>query len=204
MEMMKYLIWVTEKDNSEKMYAAPVDKIDSDYFKREVTSYLKPISQAFYCQSFCAILQTLSRWSYVLYNEKLYWCILWGTSGLIVLEFQDDGTIQGVALRSPHKDEHWNDGIYENHQYNLVYTAWDAQFEEEKRTWKNFKPISNQDVEKQHFNKCILPIDTLAPKIEEAYQKDTENFMKKCLNRVEQWFGEGRKTKMDCETPPLW
>jgi len=41
---MKYLIWVMQKDETEKMFSAPIDTIDSYYFKREVLSSLTPIS----------------------------------------------------------------------------------------------------------------------------------------------------------------
>ena len=208
---MKYLIWVTQKDEIEKMFSAPVSTIDSDYFKREVLPSLTPISQDFYCKSFAAILQTLAKWSYILYQEKLYWCIEW-TPGFIVLEFQPDGIIQGAALRSPiptfgrrtplpvDLENEFDDELYENHQYNLIFDAWDAQFDKQTRNWKKFLLVSKED--REQYDKCIRYIDNLASKVEELYQQDIKNFMQKSFDRIGKWAGEGKRTVMNIETPP--
>lgn len=208
---MKYLIWVTQKDETEKMFSASVSTIDSDYFKREVLPSLTPISHDFYCKSFAAILQTLARWSYILYQEKLYWCIEW-QPGFIVLEFQADGTIQGVALRSPiptfgrrtplpvDLENEFDDELYENHQYNLIFDAWDAQFDKQTRNWNKFQPVSKED--REQYDKCIRHIDNLASKVEELYQQDTKNFMQNCFDRIDKWAGKGKRTVMNTETPP--
>ena len=209
---MKYIIWVTQDDETEKMYAAPVDKIEKEYFIKEIIPSLQPISQDFYTESFVVILQTLARWSYILYDEKIYWCIEWDP-GLIVLEIQKNGTLQALALRSPNpsfgnrialaEDLKFQPDYedYENHQYSLIFDAWDAQFDKEDRKYRKFEPVNKDGLEKQHFDKCIIHIDNLAPIVEEKYQQDTKNFMDKCQARIDKWADIGKRTLLKHKTP---
>lgn len=209
---MKYIIWVEQDNATQKMHVAPVSKIDKDYFIEEIIPSLQPISQNFYTESFVVILQTLARWSYIVYEGKIYWCVEWAP-GLIVLEIQENGTLQALALRSPNPSFGSRTALaedlefqpdyedYENHQYNLIFDAWDAQFDKKKREWKQFKPVNEDDLEKQHFDRCIVHIDNMAPIVEEKYQQDPENFMNNCKNRIDKWSGTGKRTLFKHKTP---
>ncbi|PHS31842.1 MAG: hypothetical protein COA95_04975 [Methylophaga sp.] len=157
----------------------------------------------------------MARWSYILYKEKIYWCIEWDPS-LIVLEIQQNGVLQAVSMRDPRPSFGGRVPLqadlefqvdyedYENHQYNLIFNAWDSQYEEQERKWMKFESVKDNSLEKLHFNKCISHIDNLAPKIEEFYQQDPEHFINKCKNRIEKWAGKGKRVLLKHKTPPLW
>ncbi len=196
---MKYFIW----DKEDHPLTAPVAKADRDYFKKYVLLNLTPITETDYMEGFLAILHSLAKQSYILFDGKLYWLIEWDP-GLIVLEFNQSGTMRAVALRSPipcfggrepldidNKEDYDEDA--ENHQYNLIFDAWDAQFDLQEQKWRGFKPAREEE-QKLYFD-CLKSIDKLGDQAQAKFEHDLKNYYERAKQNIDQWAGTGIITR---------
>ncbi|SHM07017.1 hypothetical protein [Phytopseudomonas punonensis] len=166
---MKYIVFISEQCCSDGLYTGPVAPHDADYFTRGVIPHLQPLSDEEYLDGPAAILQTGARYSYLLSGEDLYWCVEW-QPGLVVVKFSPDASMAWTALRSPvpnfggrvalEVDTLQYDEDEENHQYNLVFRSWDAQFDEDHRAWGAFEPASPS--EEAAFNAAIKHANMLS------------------------------------------
>lgn len=121
---MKYLMF-KDVNNKPAAMTRTVPKKDAAYLKKTVVPKMRALSDDEYLYGPGAILQTPAKYSYILDGKAVYWCVDWAP-GLLVLQFSVDGAMKFAALRRIDSDE--EDG---ESQYNLIYDAWDAQFEEE-------------------------------------------------------------------------
>src|SRR5947209_5162586 len=131
------------------MLAAPLDDGDYQYFADHIMPSLRPLSDEQYMEGPAVILHTFARYSYILYRDDVYWCAEW-EPGLVVVRLSPDGRLAWTAMWSPvpnfggrepaAEDVRDYDEDAENRQYNLVFTAWDAQFDAADREWRSFRP----------------------------------------------------------------
>ncbi len=196
---MKYIIW----DENNNPLTAEVEKPDNEYFRTYIIPNLKPAKEIDYVEGFSAILHTAARWSYILFENKCYWLIEW-SPGLIVLELQDKEVINFTVLRSPvpnfggrepleidNEDEYDEDA--ENHQYNLIFEAWDAQFDRQYQEWNNFKPANQNELEL--FKNCLKYVDRLGDITQSKFENDYKNYLKMAKQNIERLAGIGILTK---------
>jgi hypothetical protein len=124
-----------------------------------------------YANSAHAILRTVARWSYVLIDRDVYWCVEW-PPGLLVVRFSPGGSFGWCALRSPNPSfggkvatEAELDAFDEdapNPQYNLVFDAWDAQWRpDELEQWN---PASQHEIE--CFEAAMSAVDAIGARLE--------------------------------------
>jgi len=169
---MQYLIFdYGSKNGQTRMMTRMVAKEDRDYVQETILPSLRPLSEEDYCYGPAGILDTGARYSYVLDGDELLWCIEW-EPGLLVIRFSPDGTMAWSSLRSPHpgfggreasEEEMANfDEDVSNPQYNLVFTAWDAEMEPKERG-KEWAFI-NQKVQRR-WDAAIEPVNKLAERL---------------------------------------
>lgn len=181
---MRYLIWTTD-DQSDLLYAsAPVQESHQAYFSASVMPHLRPVTADFYIGSFAVLVQTTARWSYLLAEDKLYWCILW-TPGMLVLEISEDGTLRAAAIRRGPANEPAT-----GPQHHLVFDAWHAQEDATHYRANGFAPATEQ--ERSRFTRCISQLDRLAPQVDARFQEKPETFLADCIANIAQWAGNGR------------
>lgn len=196
---MKYIIW-NEKDNP---LTAEVSESDRNYFKTYILPNLKPINETDYIEGFSSILHTAAKWSYILYKNKTYWLIEWNP-GLIILELHDKDTINATALRSPipnfggrtpldiDNDENYDEDT-ENHQYNLIFDAWDSQFDKQYQEWNHFKPAHLEEL--KLFQDSLKYVNKLGDITQNKFQMDFKNYFEKAKLNIEKWSKKGIITK---------
>ena len=95
---MEYVNFVYEGDGEPTLYTAPVPASDAAYL-REAATHLRPLSDEQYMTGPACILRTPAKFSYVLDDQDLYWCVEWDP-GLLVIRMSPDIELQWVALRS--------------------------------------------------------------------------------------------------------
>lgn len=195
---MRYLIFVDDGNEQQKMYEGPVNELDCRYLANVVAPTLRPLKAEEYEQSFAAILHTFARFSYILSGEDVYWCVEW-SPGLIVVRFSPNGAMAWSALRSPvpefggrvplQTDVESYDEDAENHQYNLVFSAWDAQFDEKYREWGKFLPASQEAI--IAHGAALGIVNSLGEQLKKKYSNSFQEWAKECRNNIDRLAGEG-------------
>ncbi|MCA9802302.1 MAG: hypothetical protein KC777_09960 [Cyanobacteria bacterium HKST-UBA02] len=202
---MKYIIFVQadeyddepESDQS-AMYAAEVPAADAKYFKKVIEN-LKPLSEEDYMTGPAVILHSMARFSYILDNDDVYWCIEW-PPGLVVVRFGKNGTMAWTSVRSlvpgfGGRDSDDEDDLPElededeNPQYNLVFHPWDAQFDAEELESSNFEPAG--DSIRQAYEKAMSRVEELGGIMQERYESEFKDWIEVCQQNLERWTGEG-------------
>jgi len=140
----------------------------------------------------------MARYSYVLNENDVYWCIEWNP-GLIVVRFSPKDEMAWTAIRSPvpnfggrEADESdWDDydEDADNHQYNLIFDPWDAQFDGRQREQRLFVPADSGV--QSRFENAIASVYVLSETLEQQFSKDLEAWAKLCIQNLEEWNGEG-------------
>lgn len=114
------------------------------YLCTAVFPVMRPLSEKEYRLGPAKIWTTAARYSYVLDGADVYWCVEW-EPGLLVVRFAPDGSLALTTLRSPNPqfggreatddelDNYDEDNEEQTRQYNLIFNAWDAQFDREER-----------------------------------------------------------------------
>lgn len=197
---MQYVNFVHEGDGEPLLHTGPVPAPDAEYL-RKAAAHLKPLSDEQYMTGPACILHTLAKFSYVLDGEDLYWLVEWAP-GLLVVKMSPDRELQWVALRSPvpnfggreplpdDSDEYDEDN---NPQYNLIFTPWDAQFDQQDREWAAFVPANN-DVQTR-FENALARVNALGTTIETRYAGDSDGWFTRCKQNLRQWCDEGVRLK---------
>ena len=194
---MQYVILVEQKRKAPEMYTAPVAPADADYLVQAAKT-LKPLSEEDYIRGPAAILHMLAHFSYVLVEDDVFWCVEW-MPGLIVIRFSPDGKIAWTALRSPvpdfggrtpsDADQANFDKEAPNHQVNLVFEPWSAQFDPEDRELKGFRP-ADQDAEAR-FEAALDRVNQIGQQIEQKYANDLEAWVYRGEEEVAKMVGDG-------------
>ncbi len=194
---MFYIIYVSE-NSIQKMYIGPVGDDEVHYLRQSIFPHLKPLSENEYMNGHAAILNTMAKFSYILDYKDVIWCIEWGP-GLVVVRFGSNGKMEWTALRSPvpefggrepvAEDLESYDEDDEDYQYNLVFDAWDAQFDAKHREWGNFIVADNEVI--NSFNKVMDSINKLSAKVLEEHKSGIYAHAEKCMMILEKWCGDG-------------
>jgi len=184
----------------EVMLTAPLEDGEFRYFVNHILPNLRAISDEEYMQGPAVILHTLAQYSYILYRNDVCWCAEW-EPGLIVVRFSSDGGLAWTALRSPipnfggrepaEEDVRAYDEDAENHQYNLVFTAWDAQFDAADREWRSFRPAEAETA--GAYQAALSHADEIAEQMQARYSGDDtfSEWTARCKNNLLTWAGEG-------------
>ena len=195
---MLYINFVYEGDDDPKLYTGPVPENDAAYL-REAANYFRPLSDVDYMSGPACILHTLAKFSYVLDDQDLYWCVEW-PPGLLVFRMSPEKELQWVALRSPvpnfggrvplpedgDPDEyHFGD----NPQYRLIFTPWDAQYDTDDRELGEFVPADTQV--KSRFENALSRVNALGEIMQSRYADDRKDWLDRCKQNLEMWCGEG-------------
>jgi len=193
---MDYLISVYGENDEPEMYAGPVEHDECRYL-RLVQSKLKPLTDDEYLTGPAIILNTAARFSYVLDDEDVWWCIE-RDPGMIVVRFSPGGAMSWAVLRSPVPefggrdpdpiDVEDYDEDAPNPQYTLVFDPWDAQFCEQDREWGSFKPTDETVNEK--WGRAMAHVSEISDQLSEKYP-DFDAWRALCMKNLEEWSGEG-------------
>lgn len=182
------------------MLTAPPERDDFRYFVDGILPRLRPISDEDYMQGPAVILHTLARYSYILYRNDVYWCAEW-EPGLSVVRFSPDGSMAWTALRSPipdfggrkavAEDVRSYDEDAENHQYNLVFRAWDAQFDEFWRKERSFRRAGAKTA--GVYEAALAHAYELGEQMQARYSDDGKfsRWTARCKRNLRKWAGEG-------------
>jgi hypothetical protein len=199
-----YIIFV-EQDGTEVMMSAPLDNDDQRYFEKGILPNMKPLSDDEYSHGPAAILRTLARFSYVLFKKDVYWCAEWDP-GLIVVRFSPRGFLSWTALRSPipnfggrkplKEDAKNFDENAENHQYNLVFKAWDAQFDALWRKHRAF--VRSPEAIAKAYRAALDHANEIAESLEARYSKEPKysQWIEKCKRNLRRWAGNGIRVSL--------
>ncbi|WP_286237874.1 hypothetical protein [Neptuniibacter halophilus] len=187
---MKYIISKELEAQGRLYHSAPLEKSECEYFHTQVLPCLTPVSDQRYIQSFSIFKETHARWSYVLCEDKLYQCVLW-PPGLIVLEFSPEGKIRAAAFNSLRPDHNASDEAWDDYdettdpQYNLVFEAWDATYDDWAYRQNHFSPASPEELALQH--RCLRHIDRLVQQVEALHQVNPDSFIPFCKQNIQTW-----------------
>lgn len=202
---MQYINFIFEDgDDDSTLHTGPVPDSDAVYLRKAAT-HLRPLSDDDYMTGPACILQTMAKYSYVLDEQDLYWCVEWDP-GLLVVRMTPNKALEWVALRSPipdfggrqplPEDANSNDDEEENPQYNLIYTPWDAQFDEQHKEWGAFVP-ANAEVQAR-FERALDRVNALGDVMQSRYADDRDGWLGRCRENLEKWCGEGVRLKSVC------
>jgi hypothetical protein len=199
----RYVIFVNEADVS-VMYTAPLESDDAAYFLKHIFSNLRPLSNEQYANGPAAILHTLAKSSYILHQKAVYWCVEW-EPGLVVIRFTPDKTMNWTALRSPvptfghrlptQEDLRDYDENATNHQYNLVFHAWDAQFEEDMREYRGFSRADEDTL--GVYRMALEHVNALGEELQLQYSQDADfqQWLSQAKSNLAQRAGDGIRVK---------
>lgn len=146
---MRYYI-ISEEEGAQ---SAPVGSKEAQYLLK-VLPTLKLLSLDKYAKSFAGILHTAARYSYVIHENAVLWCIEWDP-GLLVLCFRNN-EISFSSIRSPvpgfggrpELDSEWDDydEDEDDHQYKIVFSSWDSRFDPSTREYYGFLNASESEI----------------------------------------------------------
>lgn len=200
---MQYVNFVYDSNDVPTLHTGPVSETDAAYL-RKAASHLKPLSDEDYMAGPACLLHSWAKASYVLDDHDLYWCVEWDP-GLLVVKMTPNKELQWVALRSPvpnfggrvplpedgSPDEYDEDN---NPQYNLIFTPWDAQFEEQLRKWGSFVP-ADRDVQAR-FENALARVNALGSVVQSRYADAREAWFSRCKQNIDDWCREGVRIKL--------
>jgi hypothetical protein len=154
-DVMKYMIYAQYPRQEGRLLCSPVGPEDARYLRERVLPTMHPLSEDQYKSGPAVILHTAARWSYVLWEKSVIWCVEW-MPGLVIIKFTCDAKMLWTAIRSPIPEFGGREAMevevraYDedatNHQYSLVFRAWDAQFDDVYRRTRNFVPATDTEV----------------------------------------------------------
>lgn len=199
---MHYINFVYEDSDTPTLYTGPVPDGDAAYL-RVAAAHLKPLSDEEYMTGLAGVLHTGAKYSYVLDGNVLYWCIEW-EPGLLIVKMVPESEMQWVALRSSVPNFGGRDPLPEdgdpddydcddNPQYNLIFTPWDAQFDEQDRESGDFVPADGQV--QSRFENALAHVNALTGLIESRYAADRDSWLAVCRDNLQAWAGEGLRIK---------
>jgi len=195
---MKYLIYIIENDNTESIHSGPVAIPEMEYLKNHVFPYFKTLSHEEYKNGHVAILNTGAKSSYISDGDDVLWCIEW-PPGLIVVRFLNNGLMEWTAMRSPNPEfggreaaecdwiDYDEDAV--DHQYNLIFKPWDAQFDKQYREERAFEVADKTTVDK--FTLCLKNLDNISVELFKMYDDKFDLHIRKCKENLKEWCGKG-------------
>jgi hypothetical protein len=83
----------------------------------------------------------------------------------------------------------------ENHQYNLVFNAWDAQFDEDWRKWRNFEPADQSTI--ATFEAALAPANSISDELQTKFSDEAKyrEWAEACKRNLSSWAGDGIRTR---------
>lgn len=191
---MHYIINVEVNGETWEMLRGPVQPGDEEYLRETVVPITRPLTDEDYMNGPAAILHNwMVRSSYVLDGDDVFWCVEW-EPGLLVIRFSPDATMAWAAMRSPNPcfggreatEEELDayDEDAENPQYHLVFHAWDAQFEEDRR--QDWQVVD--ETTRRRYEAALAHVNSLGERMRKQYS-DPE--------ALKRW----RET---CKASPIW
>ncbi|MEO0474941.1 MAG: hypothetical protein AAF085_03070, partial [Planctomycetota bacterium] len=99
---MHYVIFVPNGDDHSDLYVGPVDDRDAAYLQQAI-EHLSPMTDEQYLIGPAALLQAAVRYSYILHEKIVYWCIEY-QPGLLIVRLASDDELHWAAIRSPVPD----------------------------------------------------------------------------------------------------
>lgn len=195
----RYVIFVDEV-----MLASPLEDGDFRYFADHILPSLRPLSDEHYMEGPAVILHTFARYSYILYRSEVYWCAEW-EPGLVVVRFSPAGSMDWTAIRSPipnfggrvaaAEDVRNDDEDAENHQYNLVFRAWDARFDAADREWLSFQPAEAETA--SVYRAAVSHAEHLRVEMQARHSGDDKGaaWAERCKSNLRAWAGEGIRVR---------
>ncbi|MBS0204772.1 MAG: hypothetical protein JSS49_17845 [Planctomycetes bacterium] len=198
---MQFVNFVYEESEDPTLYTGPVPDGDAAYL-RQAAAHLKPLTDDEYMTGPAGVLSTMAKYSYVFDGDVLYWCIEWAP-GLVIVKMAPDTELQWVAVRSPVPDFGGREPLPEdgdpdahdednNPQYNLIFTPWDAQYDEQCRESGSFIPVDKQV--QTRFENALARVNALSGVIESRFD-DNHNWVELCKENLKKWCGEGIRLK---------
>jgi hypothetical protein len=199
---IRFVIFVDQNDEQGVMFNAPLQDSDRAYLEKGILPTLRPLSDDDYMDGPAVILHTLARYSYILRGKDVYWCAEW-EPGLIVVRFSPDGEMAWSAFRSPipnfggrtpnAEDLRNADEDAENHQYNLVFNAWDAQFDEDLRRWRSFERADAGTA--KAYKAALSHVQSLEGRMKARYSEAGQFALwwERCKRNLTKWTGEGAR-----------
>lgn len=200
----QYIIFGDDEGEDAVMLAGPTAEADRNYFEKNIVPALRPMTDDEYGFGPAVMLHTFARFSYILFGNDVYWCAEWGP-GLIVVRFSPDGTLAWGAFRSPvptfggrkatDEDLRHYDEDAENHQYNLVFRAWDSQFDHDTRKWCSFERADEET--QQAYYAALRHVGELGEELRARYahKSDWERWSNQCKESLDRWAGQGIRTR---------
>lgn len=199
---MRYVIFAPFAGNEGDAYmqTAPLPEATEKYLRDFIIPHLKEVDQDLYSDGFAAIHRSFARFSYVLDGETVLWSIEWDP-GLLVVRFHPGGHFEAQAFRSPfpafggrkplEEDLLAYDDAEPNHQYDLVFDSWDAQFEQYWRDYRGFKTASES--EQHRFELAMEAANQLTEQAAATYESEATQVTRvnECKKRLEDWAGPG-------------
>ena len=202
---MRYLIYAPHQGQEDVLQEAPVAEADKRYLRAIAEQAMKTLSDEEYMHSLAVLLQSFARSSYILDGDDLYWCVEWDP-GLLVIKFSPNAPIAWAAVRSPipefggrvprQEDIDAYDEDAENHQYNLVFSAWDAQFSERERAWRAFGPAMASTITAQE--KALQRVNDLGRQLQARYSDSRDQWASTCKANIVQMAGAGAHIQVAC------
>lgn len=193
---MLYINFVYGDDDGVDCHSAPVPPEDAAYLRRCAES-MRRLSDEQYMSGPAVILHTMAKYSYVLDDDVLFWCVEWDP-GLLIFRFAPDGSMDWTAVRSPvpnfggrqAEESEWEDYDPDapNPQYNLIFDPWDAQFDEQLRSHGDFQPVEPATM--QRFERALQHVNHLGGILQERFESDRDAWMSDCQNNLAQWAAE--------------
>src|SRR5262245_3788703 len=200
---MQYVNFVFEDGDDSTLHTGPVPDSDAAYLRKAAT-LLRPLSDDDYMTGPACILHTLAKFSYVLDDQDLYWCVEW-QPGLLVVRMTPNKELEWVALRSPVPNFGGREPLPEdgkpdeydpedNPQYNLIFTPWDAQFDQQDKEWGSFVPADSEV--QSRFESALARVNALGDVMQSRYADDTDAWLSQCKQNLKKWCGEGVRLKL--------
>lgn len=175
---MHYLIWVDDE-----MQQGEVGPTEQAFVTEVVAPALQAMTEDEYKYGPAGILQTMARFSYVLWGDDVLWCVEWDPS-LLVVRFSPDGSIAWAAIDSELGDEPER---AEDPRYKLVFDAWDAQLDVQQREWGGFVAAAADP--QARWERAMATVNRITEALQAEFGNDDAAF--------EAW-------QARCESSPLW
>lgn len=156
----------------DELMSAPIAKADRKYLLDVIVPNLSPLSEGDYKAGPVILRASVAPNSTILLNNDVYLCFEYDP-GLIVIRSSPNGELAWAALRSPipnfggreatEEEMLAFDEDAENHQYNLIFTPWDAQFDEDSLEDAEFDAADEDLVEV--LEAAMAPINRLGTEL---------------------------------------
>lgn len=190
---MVYFI-ITEENGKEAALTLPLEQEEITYMRKTVIPALKPLSKDDYINGPAGILGSEAPYSYVLDGNYVYWCVEW-EPGLLVIRFSADGKMHWAGFKSPDPGfagrtgtlAEWEafDENARDMQYELVYQAWDAQYDDSDRS--EWSAATRQL--RRTFEAAIEHVNKWHDELETSFGDDAD--------KLDEW-------RARCEQSPIW